>query len=147
MRSMQTSDRLGAQAEALMPGQHSNLPGYELFGPLWIERGDQAHVWDVDGNEYIDYMCGMGAGSLGYGITEVLDQIRDQLYRLQYLDTARRHPAEIELAERIVELLKSPGEYERLRRGAWERAKTFHWSKILPSACDWLEEMAKGKRK
>jgi len=103
MRSMQTSDRLGAQAEALMPGQHSNLPGYELFGPLWIERGDQAHVWDVDGNEYIDYMCGMGAGSLGYGITEVLDQIRDQLYRLQYLDTARRHPAEIELAERIVE--------------------------------------------
>ena len=49
------------------------------------------------------------------------------------------------LAERIGELLKVPGDYERLRRGAWERAKTFHWSKILPPACDWLEEMAKGK--
>jgi glycosyltransferase involved in cell wall biosynthesis len=47
------------------------------------------------------------------------------------------------LAQRIVELLKAPGEYERLRRGAWERAKTFHWSKILPPACDWLEEMAR----
>ena len=47
------------------------------------------------------------------------------------------------LAERIVELLRKPGEYERLRRGAWERAKTFHWSKILPIACDWLEEMAR----
>jgi glycosyltransferase involved in cell wall biosynthesis len=47
------------------------------------------------------------------------------------------------LAERIVELIRKPGEYERLRRGAWERAKTFHWSRILPIACDWLEEMAR----
>jgi len=107
MRSMRGSDRLGEQASTLMPGQHSNLPGYELFGPLWIERGDQAHVWDVDGNEYIDYMCGMGAGSLGYGIREVLGPIHEQLDRLQYLDTARRHPAEIELAERIVEHVPS----------------------------------------
>jgi glycosyltransferase involved in cell wall biosynthesis len=51
------------------------------------------------------------------------------------------------LADRIVELLKAPGEYERLRRGAWERAKTFHWSKILPVACDWLEEMGRGPRR
>ena len=49
-----------------------------------------------------------------------------------------------QLAERIVELLSKPAEYDRLRRGAWERAKTFHWSKILPVACDWLEEMARG---
>ena len=49
------------------------------------------------------------------------------------------------LASRILDLLKSPAEYDRLRRGAWERAKTFHWSKILPIACDWLEEMARGK--
>jgi glycosyltransferase involved in cell wall biosynthesis len=48
-----------------------------------------------------------------------------------------------QLADRILELLKAPGEYERLRRGAWERAKTFHWSRILPVACDWLEEMAR----
>jgi glycosyltransferase involved in cell wall biosynthesis len=48
------------------------------------------------------------------------------------------------LAQRIVELLQKPGEYARLRQNAWERAKTFHWSKILPPACDWLEEMARG---
>jgi glycosyltransferase involved in cell wall biosynthesis len=47
------------------------------------------------------------------------------------------------LADRIVDLIKIPGEYERLRHAAWERAKTFHWSKILPIACDWLEEMAR----
>lgn len=49
------------------------------------------------------------------------------------------------LAERISELLQS-GSYERLRSNAWERAKTFHWSKILPPACDWLEEMARRRK-
>ena len=51
------------------------------------------------------------------------------------------------LADRIVDLLKNPGEYDRLRRGAWERAKTFHSSKILPMACDWLEEMARRSKR
>lgn len=49
------------------------------------------------------------------------------------------------LAARIVELTQKAGEYERLRRNAWERAKTFHWSKVLPPACDWLESMAARK--
>lgn len=102
MRSMTLSDRLDEQARRVMPGQHSNLPGYELFGPIWIDRAAGAHVWDVDGNEYIDYICGMGAGSLGYGIEAVLGPMREQLDRLPYLDPGRRHPAEIELAERIV---------------------------------------------
>jgi glutamate-1-semialdehyde 2,1-aminomutase len=117
MRSTAASEQLGARAHQLMPGQHSNLPGYELFGPLWIERGDAAHVWDVDGNEYIDYMCGMGAGTLGYGVAPVLDAIRDQLYRLQYLDTARRHPAEIELAEKIVRHVPSAEKVRYLLSG------------------------------
>ena len=47
------------------------------------------------------------------------------------------------LAERVERLLGNPAEYERLRRNAWERAKTFHWSRVLPAACDWLEEMAR----
>jgi glycosyltransferase involved in cell wall biosynthesis len=46
------------------------------------------------------------------------------------------------LAERIQEMTASPEVYDRLRKAAWERAKTFHWSRILPPACDWLEQMA-----
>jgi glycosyltransferase involved in cell wall biosynthesis len=46
------------------------------------------------------------------------------------------------LAARIQELVSAPKFYAKLRVAAWERAKTFHWSKILPPACDWLEEMA-----
>ena len=51
------------------------------------------------------------------------------------------------LAERISELLTKPEFYHKLRTNAWNRAKTFHWSKILPPACDWLEEMAMRRKK
>ncbi len=46
------------------------------------------------------------------------------------------------LADRIAEIAARPEEYERWRVAAWERAKTFHWDKVLPLACDWLEQQA-----
>jgi glycosyltransferase involved in cell wall biosynthesis len=46
------------------------------------------------------------------------------------------------LAARIAELVANPQLYDKFRTAAWERAKTFHWSKILPPACDWLEQIA-----
>ena len=57
-----------------------------------------------------------------------------------------REEAPESLARRIAELTGQPEKYQRLRIAAWERAKTFHWSKILPVASDWLEEMAQGER-
>jgi glutamate-1-semialdehyde 2,1-aminomutase len=101
-RYMGTSQKLGQRALEVMPGPHSNMPGYELFRPIWINRGSGAHLWDVDGNEYFDYMCGLGAGTMGYGNKVVLDAVAEQLYRLPYLDAARRHPDEIALAEKII---------------------------------------------
>jgi glycosyltransferase involved in cell wall biosynthesis len=46
-------------------------------------------------------------------------------------------------AERILALLKSPEKYEDMRVNACERTKEFHWSQILPPACDWLEKQAR----
>jgi glycosyltransferase involved in cell wall biosynthesis len=51
------------------------------------------------------------------------------------------------LALRIMENLGAEDTYQRLRHNAWERAKKFHWSVILPKACDWLEARARGKRR
>jgi glycosyltransferase involved in cell wall biosynthesis len=51
------------------------------------------------------------------------------------------------LAERIKELLAQPEFYAKIRTAAWERAKIFHWNRILPIASDWLEEMARGGAK
>lgn len=101
-RSMAGSLELARRATELMPGPHSNLPGYELFRPIWLTRGKGAHLWDVDGNEYLDYMCGLGAGLLGYGNPALLDAAKEQLDRMPHLDAARRHPEEVLLAEKIV---------------------------------------------
>ncbi|MGZ8900864.1 MAG: glycosyltransferase family 4 protein [Limisphaerales bacterium] len=51
------------------------------------------------------------------------------------------------LAARIAELVEKPALYQKVRTAAWERAKSFHWSRILPIACDWLEEMAQRPRR
>ena len=112
LRSMNKSNELNEQALQHMPGQHSNLPGYELFKPIFIVRGDKAHLWDVDGNEYVDYMAGLGGGILGYGNQEFLEAVRKQLDTLYYLDAARRNPLEIELADKLSHYLPSA---ERVR--------------------------------
>ena len=47
------------------------------------------------------------------------------------------------LAIRLKEVLSQPEKYQRYRRSAWERAKTFHWDVVLPQACAWLEAQAR----
>ena len=46
------------------------------------------------------------------------------------------------VADGIQTLLQTPANYERYRVNACERTKEFHWSQILPPACDWLEKQA-----
>ncbi|HVY68542.1 MAG TPA: glycosyltransferase family 4 protein [Verrucomicrobiae bacterium] len=48
------------------------------------------------------------------------------------------------LAESLAGVLRDQERYERHRFNAWERAKTMHWSRVLPGACDWLETKARG---
>lgn len=50
------------------------------------------------------------------------------------------------LADAVQACLARPADYDRYRRAAWERAATFHWSQVLPKACDWLEGLARQPR-
>ena len=40
-------------------------------------------------------------------------------------------------------MLNKPEKYEAYRVAALERARSFHWTNVLPKACDWLEGQAK----
>lgn len=102
MLPMNTSLELSKKANEVMPGPHSNLPGYELFRPIYFARGSGGHLYDVDGNDFLDYMCGLGAGVIGYNIPEVVEVLKNQIDNMYYLDAARRSPLEIELAEKLV---------------------------------------------
>jgi glycosyltransferase involved in cell wall biosynthesis len=50
------------------------------------------------------------------------------------------------LAASVQSCLRHPDKYATYRHAAWERAKTFHWDRVLPNACDWLESQARGDR-
>lgn len=71
--------------------------------PLFIERGAGSHVWDVDGNEYIDFMSGLLAISLGYNDPDVNAAVQAQLEHGVIFSLP--HPIETEVAERVVELV------------------------------------------
>jgi glutamate-1-semialdehyde aminotransferase len=70
--------------------------------PIYLERGQGAHVWDVDGNEYVDYPMALGPVLLGYAEPAIDDAVRRQLD--DGITFTLMHPLEVEVAERIVAL-------------------------------------------
>lgn len=71
--------------------------------PLFLQRGDGCRVWDLDNNEYIDFVSSLASVTLGYRDREVDDAVRKQLDEGVILSLP--HPLETEVAELIVEMV------------------------------------------
>jgi len=80
--------------------------------PLFAARSRGSHTWDIDGNEYVDLVCSLGAVALGYGDEEIEEAVIRQMRDGVTLSLA--HPIEAEVAERLVELIPCA---ERVRFG------------------------------
>lgn len=65
--------------------------------PKFIDRGKDAHIWDVDGNRYIDFDMGLGPVILGYCYEAVNKAIEEQLARGTHFSLVS--PQEVEYAE------------------------------------------------
>jgi predicted acetylornithine/succinylornithine family transaminase len=52
--------------------------------PVEFVRGEGARLWDVDGNEYLDFLCGIGVTSLGHCHPRVVVAVREQVGRLMH---------------------------------------------------------------
>ena len=103
MKTYEKSIELSNKAITLMPDPHSNLGSSLLAHPTFINHGEGAHLIDIDGNEYIDYVNGLGPGILGFRNREYIESITEQINKLYYLNNGDlRFPLEIELAEKIV---------------------------------------------
>jgi len=70
--------------------------------PLFIERGQGCRVWDVDGNEYIDFMNALLSVTLGYNDADVTQAVQKQIEN--GVSFSLPHRLETEVAEMIVEL-------------------------------------------
>ncbi len=84
-------------------GIHSNVRAHWVPQPMYYDRGRGSHVWDADGNEFIDYVLARGPLLLGHSPAGVLEAVRKQLDRgLMY---AGQHLLEIEAAEKFCSMV------------------------------------------
>jgi glutamate-1-semialdehyde 2,1-aminomutase len=103
--AMDTASRqLMSRARELFPGGvNSPVRAFGGVGgePFVVERGQGSRIWDVDGNEYIDFVLSWGPLVLGHAPAVVLDALEDTMRR----GTSFGIPTELEvrLAELIVE--------------------------------------------
>lgn len=72
---------------------------------IFYEQGKGSRIWDVDGNEYIDFTLSQGPLILGHSNTKVLNQINEYSGNGQLF--AGQHIKEIELAEKLHDLIPS----------------------------------------
>lgn len=138
-RTVATSLSLYSRANEIIPGgvhlfsRKAELMAYGV-SPIFIDRAAGSRVWDVDGNEYIDFVSGHGAILLGHAHPVVSQAAKDQIDKGNGLSL--NHPLEVRLAEKLIEMIpcaemvrfcKGGGEADliaiRIARGATGRDK------------------------
>jgi glutamate-1-semialdehyde 2,1-aminomutase len=73
--------------------------------PFFVERAEGSRIWDIDGNEYIDYVGSWGPAILGHAPKVVVDAVRETAIR--GLSFGIPNPLEVELAELICKWMPS----------------------------------------
>lgn len=115
------SMELWSRAEELIAGgsqTNSKRPSAYAPGayPVYVERSQGCRVWDVDGNEYIDYVSALGPITLGYCYPAVDEAIREQLSR--GIIWGLLTPLEVECAELLCEMVPCCEMVRYLKGGA-----------------------------
>jgi glutamate-1-semialdehyde 2,1-aminomutase len=106
-----------AQRAHLACGSSTNSKRPQLEGdePALIARGKGCRVWDVDGNEYIDFRGGLGPVSIGYAIPEINAAITAQLE--DGVCFGQPHPLEGEVAGLLHEVIPCAEKARFLKTG------------------------------
>src|SRR5690349_22224326 len=115
VRALTESTRLRERARRVIPAWTQTLsknPTQWVQGvaPTYVARAEGAHVWDVDGNRYVDFPMALGPVILGHAHAGVTEAITRQL-ECGIVFTLP-HPIEVSLSERVV--AQVPG-VERVR--------------------------------
>ena len=87
-----------AELQAL---ESSSVIGSYARLPVEFVRGQGAWLWDADGNEYLDFLCGISVTSLGHCHPRVVAAVRDQVGRLMHVSNLFYTEPAMLLAERL----------------------------------------------
>ncbi|MFT5394289.1 MAG: glutamate-1-semialdehyde 2,1-aminomutase [Gammaproteobacteria bacterium] len=105
---MTRSAELFAQAKVHIPGGvNSPVRAFKSVGgePIFFERGSGAHLFDVDGNKYVDYVGSWGPMILGHAHPTVVKAVQDAVSAGLGFGTPT--PVEVALADKVASLMPS----------------------------------------
>ena len=87
--------------QSLVEGVNSPSRGAAVYsgGPTFLERGQGSHVWDADGNEYVDFMMSFGALIQGHAHPKLVSAASETMAQGSHFAAATS--AEVEAAERL----------------------------------------------
>ncbi len=87
---------------------NSVMPTYATPS-LTLVRGEGAHVWDADGNEYIDFVSGLATNALGHAHPALVEAIVSQLATLGHVSNLYVNEPNLLLAEQLLRLIGKSG--------------------------------------
>jgi len=73
--------------------------------PLALARGEGSHVWDVDGNRYLDLIAGIAVSALGHAHPAIVSAVNDQVKKIAHTSNLFLHEPGVLLAEKLQSLL------------------------------------------
>jgi len=97
------SQSLHQRAKSLLPDGVTHVGRYLEPHPMYVERAAGSRKWDVDGNEYVDYLGGHGALILGHNHPAVLEAVMAQAPNGVHYGAC--HALEVQWAELIRQLI------------------------------------------
>ena len=109
MRSFERSQLFLARAEQVIPlGSQTFSKSRTQYpwgvSPYFVQRAQGTRVWDLDGNEYIDFVNSLASVTLGYQDEDVTRAVAEQLQHSGVIFSLP-HPLECEVAELICEMV------------------------------------------
>jgi acetylornithine/N-succinyldiaminopimelate aminotransferase len=95
---MSQNEELRKRFEAAMMGNYG-VP------PLAVARGEGSHVWDADGNRYLDLIAGIAVSALGHAHPAIVEAVTTQVRKVAHTSNLFLHEPGVLLAEKLRGLL------------------------------------------
>ena len=106
--NIKRSNQYKERAKKIIPsitGTFSRSPSSFVEGvyPVYAQSASGSHFTDVDGNNFLDYLCGLGPITLGYNYKRVNDAVIKQLTEGMLFSLP--HPVEVEISELMCKII------------------------------------------
>lgn len=99
---------MGTRNDEFLARYQRSVMGVFGLPPLVLDHGAGCYVWDVDGNRYLDLVGGIAVNALGHGHPALVSAVSKQAAEAIHVSNLFTSPAQVELAERLIEVAGAP---------------------------------------